>query len=146
MLCTMFREWGYNCIEADDGDTAVSVVERRDFDAVLMDVKMARMSGLEAFARINQLKPSLPVIIMTAFSSVDDAVDLMKRGAHDYLTKPLDFAQVRQLIDKAFRIRRLMSETVEGPGPSPGGGAQTGAQGRAGATRYPDNRRFAGDR
>jgi two-component system response regulator HydG len=54
MLCTMFREWGYNCVEADDGDTAVSVVERRDFDAVLMDVKMARMSGLEAFARINR--------------------------------------------------------------------------------------------
>ncbi|NNK15067.1 MAG: response regulator, partial [Desulfofustis sp.] len=75
MLCTMFKEWGYNCIEADDGDTAVSVVERRDFDAVLMDVKMVRMSGLEAFARINELKPSLPVIIMTAYSSVDDAVD-----------------------------------------------------------------------
>ena len=119
MLCTMFREWGYNCIEADDGDTAVSVVERRDFDAVLMDVKMARMSGLEAFARINQLKPSLPVIIMTAFSSVDDAVDLMKRGAHDYLTKPLDFERLKLTLMRALDHHRVEERKRE-PRAEPG--------------------------
>ena len=119
MLCTMFREWGYNCVEADDGDTAVSVVERRDFDAVLMDVKMARMSGLEAFARINQLKPSLPVIIMTAFSSVDDAVDLMKRGAHDYLTKPLDFERLKLTLMRALDHHRVEERKRE-PRTEPG--------------------------
>ncbi|MEJ2134855.1 MAG: sigma-54 dependent transcriptional regulator [Desulfofustis sp.] len=119
MLCTMFREWGYNCVEADDGDTAVSVVERRDFDAVLMDVKMARMSGLEAFARINQLKPSLPVIIMTAFSSVDDAVDLMKRGAHDYLTKPLDFERLKLTLMRALDHHRVEERKRE-PRAEPG--------------------------
>lgn len=119
MLCTMFREWGYNCIEADDGDTAVSVVERRDFDAVLMDVKMARMSGLEAFARINELKPTLPVIIMTAYSSVDDAVDLMKRGAHDYLTKPLDFERLKLTLMRALDHRRVEERKRE-PRAEPG--------------------------
>jgi len=119
MLCTMFKEWGYNCIEADDGDTAVSVIERRDFDAVLMDVKMARMSGLEAFARINELKPAVPVIIMTAYSSVDDAVDLIKRGAHDYLTKPLDFERLKLTLMRALDHHRVEERKRE-PRPEPG--------------------------
>ncbi len=107
MLCSMFKEWGYNCVEADDGDTAVAVVERRDFDAVLMDVKMARMSGLEAFARISEMKPALPVIIMTAYSSVDDAVELIKQGAHDYLTKPLDFERLKLTLKRALDHHRV---------------------------------------
>ncbi|MGI9538422.1 MAG: sigma-54-dependent transcriptional regulator [Desulfocapsaceae bacterium] len=119
MLCTMFKEWGYNCIEADDGDTAVSVIERRDFDAVLMDVKMARMSGLEAFARISEIKPALPVIIMTAYSSVDDAVDLIKRGAHDYLTKPLDFERLKLTLMRALDHHRV-EERKQEPRPEPG--------------------------
>ena len=119
MLCTMFKEWGYNCIEADDGDTAVSVIERRDFDAVLMDVKMARMSGLEAFARISEMKPALPVIIMTAYSSVDDAVDLIKRGAHDYLTKPLDFERLKLTLMRALDHHRV-EERKQEPRPEPG--------------------------
>lgn len=119
MLCTMFKEWGYNCIEADDGDTAVRVIERRDFDAVLMDVKMARMSGLEAFARISELKPALPVIIMTAYSSVDDAVDLIKRGAHDYLTKPLDFERLKLTLMRALDHHRVEERKRE-PRPEPG--------------------------
>ncbi len=119
MLCSMFKEWGYNCIEADDGDTAVAVVERRDFDAVLMDVKMARMSGLEAFARISEMKPALPVIIMTAFSSVDDAVDLIKQGAHDYLTKPLDFDRLKLTLKRALDHHRVEERKRE-PRSEPG--------------------------
>jgi two-component system response regulator HydG len=119
MLCSMFREWGYNCIEADDGDTAVAVVERRDFDAVLMDVKMARMSGLEAFARITEMKPALPVIIMTAYSSVADAVDLIKQGAHDYLTKPLDFDRLKLTLKRALDHHRVEERRRE-PRPESG--------------------------
>ena len=102
MLCSMFREWGWRCIEADDGRTAVEAVENADFDAVLMDVRMARMDGMEAFARIHALKPALPVVIMTAYSSVDDAVEAMKHGAHDYLTKPLDFDRLRLTLTRAL--------------------------------------------
>ena len=102
MLCSMFREWGWKCVEADDGRTAVAAVENVDFDAVLMDVRMARMNGMEAFARIHVLKPALPVVIMTAYSSVDDAVEAMKHGAHDYLTKPLDFDRLRLTLTRAL--------------------------------------------
>ena len=102
MLSSMFREWGWKCVEADDGRTAVAAVEKSDFDAVLMDVRMARMDGMEAFARIHALKPALPVVIMTAYSSVDDAVEAMKHGAHDYLTKPLDFDRLRLTLTRAL--------------------------------------------
>jgi len=77
-------------------------VEKSDFDAVLMDVRMARMDGMEAFSRIHALKPALPVVIMTAYSSVDDAVEAMKKGAHDYLTKPLNFDRLRLTLTRAL--------------------------------------------
>jgi two-component system response regulator HydG len=102
MLCSMFREWGWKCVEADDGRTAVAAVEKAPYDAVLMDVRMAKMDGMEAFARIHALQPALPVVIMTAYSSVDDAVEAMKHGAHDYLTKPLDFDRLRLTLTRAL--------------------------------------------
>jgi len=77
-------------------------VEKSDFDAVLMDVRMARMDGMEAFSRIHALKPALPVVIMTAYSSVDDAVEAIKKGAHDYLTKPLNFDRLRLTLTRAL--------------------------------------------
>ena len=107
MLSSMFREWGWKCVEADDGRTAVAAVEKSDFDAVLMDVRMARMDGIEAFARIHALKPALPVVIMTAYSSVDDAVEAMKHGAHDYLTKPLNFDRLRLTMTRALERRQV---------------------------------------
>jgi len=102
MLCSMFREWGWKCVEADDGRTAVEAVEKSAYDAVLMDVRMAKMDGIEAFSRIHALQPALPVVIMTAYSSVDDAVEAMKHGAHDYLTKPLDFDRLRLTLTRAL--------------------------------------------
>ena len=102
MLCSMLKEWGWRCVEADDGDTAVTAVENNPYDAVLMDVRMARMSGREAFEIINKLHPALPVVIMTAYSSIDDAVAIIKQGAHDYLTKPLDFDRLRLTLERAL--------------------------------------------
>ncbi len=114
MLCSMFREWGWKCVEADDGRTAVEAVEKAGeasaYDAVLMDVRMARMDGMEAFTRIHALKPSLPVVIMTAYSSVDDAVEAMKHGAHDYLTKPLNFDRLRLTLTRALDHHQVEGE------------------------------------
>jgi two-component system, NtrC family, response regulator HydG len=101
MLCSMLKEWGWRCVEADDGETAVAAVEKHTYDAVLMDVRMARMDGREAFTRIHAVKPALPVIIMTAYSSVDAAVEAIRHGAHDYLTKPLDFDRLRLALERA---------------------------------------------
>ncbi|WP_041277753.1 sigma-54-dependent transcriptional regulator [Desulfotalea psychrophila] len=102
MLSSMLEEWGYLSAQADDGETAVAAVKKRKYDAVLMDVRMARMDGYRAFSIIHGLEPALPVIIMTAYSSVDQAVAAIKEGAHDYLTKPLDFDRLHIALRRAF--------------------------------------------
>ncbi len=102
MLSSLFAQWGWDSTEADDGSTAVAAVEKGPFDAILMDVRMTNMDGIEALKKINTLNPAIPIIIMTAFSSVDSAVEAIKMGAHDYLTKPLDFDKLRQTLKIAM--------------------------------------------
>ena len=113
MLCSMFKEWGWKCVEADDGKTAVDAVEKFRYDAVLMDVRMARMDGMEAFNRIHATHPALPVIIMTAYSSVDAAVEAIKHGAYDYLTKPLDFDRLRLTLERAVDRKQVEERRQE---------------------------------
>jgi two-component system, NtrC family, response regulator HydG len=107
MLRAMLDEWGWRTAEAVDGAAAVAAVEEEPFDAVLMDVRMARMDGMEALRRIQAHNPAIPVVIMTAYSSVDSAVEAMKAGARDYLTKPLDFERLRLTLAKALDHRQV---------------------------------------
>lgn len=102
MLRSLCTEWGWDSEEADDGTTAVAAVEQGPFDAILMDVRMTTMDGMVALKRIHALNPAIPVVIMTAFSSVDSAVAAIKQGAYDYLTKPLDFDRLRATLGKAM--------------------------------------------
>ena len=115
MLRSLFAEWGWDAEEADDGSTAVAAVEQGPWDVILMDVCMTTMDGMEALKRIHALNPAIPVVIMTAYSSVDSAVAAIKQGAHDYLTKPLDFDRLRTTLEVAMGHRQ-QEETVEEPG------------------------------
>ena len=115
MLRSLFAEWGWDAEEADDGTTAVAAVEQGPYDVILMDVRMTAMDGMEALKRIHALNPAIPVVIMTAYSSVDSAVAAIKQGAHDYLTKPLDFDRLRTTLEVAMGHRQ-QEETVEEPG------------------------------
>lgn len=110
MLCTLIGGWGYDIVEADDGSTAIEAVQRRPFDMILMDVRMLKVSGLEALEEIKAFNPAIPVTIMTAYSSVETAVDALKKGAYDYLTKPLDFDKLRLTIERAMEHTRLKEE------------------------------------
>jgi two-component system response regulator HydG len=113
MLKSMFTEWGWNVEEADDGTTAVAAVEEHSYDAILMDVRMAKMDGMEALRRIHAFNPAIPVVIMTAYSSVDSAVEAIKIGAHDYLTKPLDFERLRLTMARALDHRQVEEKKEE---------------------------------
>ncbi len=112
MLRTLLTSWGYDVSEADDGDGAVRAVHQRPFDLVLMDIRMVRMSGIEALVEIKQYNPSLPVVLMTAYASVDTAVEAMKKGAYDYVTKPLQFEELRLTLARAMERRRLETENL----------------------------------
>ncbi len=106
MLSSMLEDWGWSCQEADDGITAVEGVRQGPFDAVLMDVRMTNMDGMEALREIHAINPAIPVVIMTAYSSIDSAVEAIKQGAHDYLTKPLDFDRLRETLEIAMGHRQ----------------------------------------
>jgi two-component system, NtrC family, response regulator HydG len=110
MLETLMADWGVEVFLADDGIIAVEMVKDQPFDIVLMDMKMVKMSGMEALRLIKSYNPSLPVIIMTAYSSVQTAVKALKIGAYDYLTKPLDFDKLKLTIDRIFESISLKTE------------------------------------
>ena len=110
MLRTLVGGWGYEISEADDGEAAILRVRQQPYDLVLMDVRMIKVSGLEALAAIKSINPAIPVVIMTAYSSVETAVAALKQGAHDYLTKPLDFDKLRITLERAMEHSRLKAE------------------------------------
>ncbi|MBC8418751.1 MAG: sigma-54 dependent transcriptional regulator [Pseudomonadota bacterium] len=110
MLHTLLSGWGYEVNEADDGQTAIEQVHARAFDLILMDVRMIHVSGLEALAEIRVYNPAIPIIIMTAYSSVETAVEALKKGAYDYLTKPLDFDELRLVMERAMDHSQLKEE------------------------------------
>jgi len=103
---------GYQIVEADDGDVGVHLVKQRNIDLVLLDLKMKRMGGMEALAEILQLKPELPVIIITAFSSVENAVAAIKEGAFDYVTKPIDSDALLLTVRRALEYKHLQQENI----------------------------------
>lgn len=110
MLRTLIAGWDYTIDEADDGSTAIEKVRDQVYDLVLMDIRMIKVSGLEALSEIKALNPAIPVIIMTAYSSVESAVEALKNGAYDYLTKPLDFDELRLTMTRAMDHTRLREE------------------------------------
>ena len=110
MLLTLLADWGY-CLEgARDGETAVALCRSQPFELVLMDVRMTGMSGIEALKEIKSRQPDLPILIMTAYSDVKTAVEAIKSGAYDYLTKPLDFDDLRHGMERALDHAALRHE------------------------------------
>ncbi len=110
MLKTILAGWGHAVVGVEDGGDAINKVQETPYDAVLMDVRMAKVSGIEALARIKEINPAIPVIIMTAYSSVDTAVEAMKIGAYDYLTKPLNFDELKLTLDRSLEHMILLKE------------------------------------
>ena len=150
MLRMMLQAWGYSVDEAADGDLAVEAVRAKPYDVVLTDVRMGRMDGIHALRGILDYNPALPVVLMTAYSSVETAVDALRLGAYDYLTKPLDFDALRETLQRAVdhsrmsvenrELRRQLSEAAAGPeilGRSPAVSAMREIIATAGAHRGP---------
>ena len=113
MLRTLLSGWGYQVTEAADGSAAIDEVGKGPFDLVLMDIRMAVVSGLEALAEIKALNPAIPVVLMTAYASVETAVDALKKGAYDYLIKPLDFDELKLALNRAMEHSNLRKENLQ---------------------------------
>jgi two-component system response regulator HydG len=110
MLKALLSGWGYDVSEADDGSKAIDLSQERPFDLILMDIRMLKVSGLKALEAIKEINPAIPVIIMTAYSSIETAIEAIKKGAYEYLTKPLDFDELRLKIEQAMEHSMLKEE------------------------------------
>ena len=104
---------GYDVDLALRGDTGLAQASSGSFDAVVSDLKMPGLSGLEVVERLHRSKPKLPIILITAHGTTETAIEAMKAGAFDYVLKPFDVSELLRLIGKAVKSSRLMSEPVE---------------------------------
>ena len=88
------QEQGYQVTEAADGNTAMKLIDENDFDVALVDLHLTDMHGLDIMRYLRQVAPKTSVIILTAYASVDSAIEALRQEAHDYLTKPFDTAEL----------------------------------------------------
>ena len=109
LACSLKAE-GYRVIEAGDGDEALARIEQEQPDAVLLDLKMPGRDGLDVLAELGPALADLPVIVVTAFGGSAAAIEAMRRGAYDYLTKPFDLDEVLLTLKRALRQRALAFE------------------------------------
>ncbi|MCD6427127.1 MAG: sigma-54-dependent Fis family transcriptional regulator [Caldisericaceae bacterium] len=113
LLKEILEEEDYTVLEADNGKKAVEEVTEKYPDCILLDVRMPVMDGMEAFLKIREVAPDLPVIFLTAYGSSDIAIKAMKKGAYDYLTKPFDIDELKIKVKKAIELKEL-SASLEG--------------------------------
>ena len=108
-----FRKSDFAVEEAADGEAALALCERRSFDVAVLDMRMPGISGLEVLKQIKQINPDCEAIILTGEGTIETAVEAMKQGAFDYLTKPTSLADLEHAIRKADERRRLRKENVQ---------------------------------
>ncbi len=111
-LSIMLHREGYQVDTATDGAQAVVHLRDHSYDLVISDIKMPRMTGLELLAHIKDRTPETVVLMVTAFSSTDEAVEAMKQGAYDYITKPFKNEEIRLIVKNALERRDLRRENL----------------------------------
>ncbi len=109
-LSIMLHREGYAVDTAVDGAQAVARLRDHSYDLVISDIKMPRMTGLQLLAHIKERTPETVVLMVTAFSSTEEAVDAMKQGAYDYITKPFKNEEIRLIVKNALERRTLRRE------------------------------------
>lgn len=110
MLRGFLVKEGYRVAEAKDGDEAMNLVRGMSLDLAFVDFKMPGISGLEVLREIKRLNPEMDVILVTAYGTIETAVDAMKAGAMDYITKPIDLEELLLLVERVAERRILVRE------------------------------------
>ncbi|HZM68729.1 MAG TPA: sigma-54 dependent transcriptional regulator [Candidatus Cryosericum sp.] len=109
-LSILLRKEGYGVSAAESSEKAVDLVARGEFDLVISDISMPGLSGIEVLRQARTSNPDTPVILITAYASTESAVEALKLGAYDYLIKPFDVEELKNVVHNALEKRRLEHE------------------------------------
>jgi two-component system response regulator AtoC len=118
VLSAQLRRLGHDVVVAEDGAAAIAVLQRESVHAVVSDLRMPHVDGLQLLAWCNEHLPGLPVILITAHGTVDSAVEALKRGAFDYVSKPFDEKDLQRILGKALATEERNTRRVQ---PTPNG-------------------------
>ena len=111
LMVQILAEDGHTVIACADGAEAMEQLDHApEFDVVVSDIRMVDVDGLEVLDWVRKHAPETPVLLVTAFGNVDGAVDAIRRGAYDYISKPYDVNAIKLVVDRALRHRRLATE------------------------------------
>lgn len=110
MLRDFLIKEGHTIAEAENGEKAVQSILKGHFDMILLDYKMPGMDGMEVLKKVKMINPEVDVVIITAYGTIETAVEAMKAGAIDYITKPIDFEELLILLNRVSERRVLLRE------------------------------------
>ena len=110
VLCDVLRQGGYRALSATTGADALAIVKQEDPDLLISDLRMTEMTGHQLQLQLKQIAPNLPIVIITAFGSIQTAVQSMKLGAFDYITKPFGNDELMMTVARALENRHLYQE------------------------------------
>ena len=113
ILGDFLREEGYSIDIAGSGEEGVELAQKSSYDCAIVDLMMPGIDGIETMQKLREIDTSLPVIVVTAFASVESAVEAMKQGAFEYITKPFKNDEVLVVLQKAIRTRQLELEVPQ---------------------------------
>lgn len=114
-LSRFFKRKGYAVAICADGASAIEKIGGENFDLILLDYKMPELNGLDTLSAIKDIEVKTPVILMTAYSTTELAIEAMKRGAYDYLVKPFERKDLSRIVNEALQVNRQMKEVVRLP-------------------------------
>jgi two-component system response regulator AtoC len=117
ILSAQLSRDGYDVLTAEDGEQGLHLLREHHIDLVITDLKMPKVDGMTLLKRALEEEPELPVVLITAHGTIDTAVEALKRGAFDFVTKPFDKDEVRQIVAKALKTRELRGADAT-PAPS----------------------------
>ena len=120
VLSAQLHRDGYEVIAVEDGQAALEALEAHHVDVIITDLRMPRVDGMELLKKVTHTYPDVPVIMITAHGTVDTAVEALKLGAFDYITKPFEQSELRNVVAKASRTRELSQRDVAAEPSEPG--------------------------